>query len=63
MEVMQVVDSALLETASEEASQRIRDPAAWPADTTPHLVSEIPKPVSVAAGCHPGSLRRPVMAQ
>ena len=31
MEVVQVVDSALLESAREEASQRILDPDDWPA--------------------------------
>lgn len=31
MDVVQMVDSALLEAAREEATQRIRDPADWPA--------------------------------
>jgi hypothetical protein len=31
MEVVQVADSALLETAREEASHRFRDPDDWPA--------------------------------
>ena len=31
MEVVQVIDSALIESAREEASQRLCDPADWPA--------------------------------